>query len=61
VISPEQEMHIYAIRPCNDKHGVDLMSDALPFGRLWYLEVRHAIEYAKHRSRAHDAVIHVYD
>jgi hypothetical protein len=23
-------------RPRNDHHGVDLISDALPFGRLWY-------------------------
>jgi hypothetical protein len=41
--------------------GVDLISDALPFGRPWYLEVSDAIECAKHRSRSHDAVIRVYD
>ena len=34
---------------------------ALPFGELWYLEVDHAIGYAKHYSRSHDAVIRVYD
>jgi hypothetical protein len=39
----------------------DLISDALPFGGLWYLEVRQAIDYAKHQSRSHDAVIRVYD
>jgi hypothetical protein len=44
-----------------DKRGVDLISDALPFGRLWYLEVSNAIDYAKFRSRSHDAVIRVYD
>jgi hypothetical protein len=33
----------------------------LPFGRLWYVEVIDAIEYAKHRSRSHNAVIRVYD
>jgi hypothetical protein len=33
--------------PRKDKRGVDLISDALPFGRLWYLEVSHAIGYAK--------------
>ena len=45
-------------------HGVDLISDALPFGRLWYGEpnaVSHAIGYAEHYSRSHDAVIRVYD
>ena len=26
--------HIYEVRPRNDKRGVDLISDALPFGRL---------------------------
>jgi hypothetical protein len=36
-----------------DHRGVDLISDALPFGRLWYGEpngVSNAIDYAKHRS-----------
>ena len=47
-----------------DRRGVDLISDALPFGRLWYDEpnaVANAIGYAEHRSRSHDAVIRVYD
>jgi hypothetical protein len=29
-------MHDYEVRPRKDKRGVDLLSDALPFGRLWY-------------------------
>jgi hypothetical protein len=40
------------------------MSDALPFGHLWYGEPRavsNAIGYAKFRSRSHDALIRVYD
>jgi hypothetical protein len=44
--------------------GVDLISDVLPFGRLWYAEpdaISNAIGYAKFRSRSHDAVICVYD
>ena len=43
---------------------VDLISDALVFGRLWYGEpnaIGNAIGYAKHYSRAHHAVIHVFD
>jgi hypothetical protein len=47
-------------RPRKDKRGVDLISEALPFGRLWYGEpnaISNAVEYAKHRSRSHDAVI----
>ena len=42
----------------------DLISDALPFGRLWYSQpnaVSNAIGYAKHRCQSHDAVIRVYD
>ena len=53
--------HVYEVRPRKDKRGVDLISDALPFGRLWYTKPDDAIGYAKHRSRSHDAVIRVYD
>jgi hypothetical protein len=56
--------HAYEVRPRKDHRGVDLISDALPFGRLWYdgLDaVNNAIGYAKFRSRSHDAVIRVYD
>jgi hypothetical protein len=44
-----------------DKRGFDLISHALPFGALWYTKPDDAIEYAKFRSRSHDAVIRVYD
>jgi hypothetical protein len=57
-------MHAYEIRPRKDHRGVDLISDALPFGRLWYGEpiaITNAIGYARHRSRSHRAVIRVYD
>ena len=30
--------HVYEVRPRKDKRGVDLISDALPFGRLWYTQ-----------------------
>jgi hypothetical protein len=56
--------YVYEARPRKDKRGVDLISDALPFGRLWYGEpnaVGNAIGYAQHLSRSHDAVIRVYD
>jgi hypothetical protein len=53
--------HVYEVRPRKDKRGFDLISDGLPFGRLWYLEVSEAIGYAQFYSRSHDAVIHVYD
>jgi hypothetical protein len=51
-------------RPRTNKRGVDLASDALPFGRLWYGEpnaANNAIGYAKFFSRSHDAVIRVFD
>ena len=48
-------------RPRKDERGVDLISEALPFGGLWYLEVRHAVGYAQFQCRSHDAVIRVYD
>ncbi len=54
-------MHAYEVRPRKDHRGVDLISDALPFGRLWYTKPDHAIGYAKFRSRSHNAVIRVYD
>ena len=54
-------VHVYEIQPRKDKRGVDLISDALPFGRLWYKQVTDAVEYAKVRSRSHRAVICVFD
>jgi len=54
-------MHVYQVRPRKDHRGVDLISDALPFGRLWYSEPDAVVDYAKFFSRSHDAVIRVYD
>jgi hypothetical protein len=57
-------MEVYEVRPRKDHRGVDLISDVLPFGRLWYAEpdaISNAIGYAKFRSRSHHAVIRVYD
>ena len=56
--------HAYEVRPRKECRGVNLTSDALPFGRLWYGEpnaVSNAVDYTKFRSRSHDAVIRVYD
>ena len=50
--------------PRRDHRGVDLISNVLPFGRLWYGErdaIGTAIGYGKFYSRSHDAVIRVYD
>ena len=56
--------HVYEVRPRTDKRGVDLISDALRFGPLWYAgpnAISNAIGYAKFYSRPHNAVIRVYD
>jgi hypothetical protein len=60
----QSTIHVYEVRPRKDKRGVDLISDVLPFGRLWYGDanaVANAIGYAEHYSRSHRAVIRVYD
>ena len=31
-------VHVYEVRPRKDHRGVDLISDALTFGPLWYGE-----------------------
>jgi len=54
-------MHVYEVRPRKDHRGVDLISHALPFGRLWYDKPDHAIGYAQCFSRSHAALIRVYD
>ena len=48
------EMDVYEVRSRKDKRGVDLISDVLPFGRLWYGEpnaVSNAIGYAEQAAR----------
>jgi hypothetical protein len=47
--------------PAQRQTRLDLISDALPFGRLWYDKADNAIGYAMHSSRSHDAVIRVYN
>jgi hypothetical protein len=45
-----ESVRVYEVRPRKDKRGVDLISDALPFGRLRYGEpdaINYAIGYAK--------------
>ena len=52
---------VYEIRPRKDHGGFDLISNALPFGGLWYTKIPHGIGHAKFRSRSHHAIIRVYD
>ena len=61
---PTIRTDVYEIRPRADKHGVDLVSDALPYSPMWYRgpkAIRDAIDHAKFFSRSHDAAIRVYD
>jgi hypothetical protein len=57
-------IHVYEVRPRKDHRGVDLISDVLRFGRLWYdgpNAISNAIGYAENCGRSHNAVIRVYD
>jgi hypothetical protein len=60
----QSTMHVYEVRPRKDHRGVDLVSDVLPFGRLWHgglTAISNAIGYAQFHSRSDDALIRVYD
>jgi hypothetical protein len=39
------------VRPRKDHHGVDLISDALPFGGLWYPEPNAVCNAASNHNR----------
>ena len=57
-------MHTYEIRLRKDNDGVDIISDALPFGPLWCggsNAVANAIWFAQSYSRSHPALIWVLD
>ncbi len=43
-------MHTYEVQPLKDKRVFDLISDVLPFGRLWYGDanaVANAVGYGR--------------
>ena len=58
-------MHVYEVRPRSDERGVDLISNALPYGPtvVWPNRTQSEMRlvYAKFYSRSHDPVIRVYD
>jgi hypothetical protein len=53
--------HGYEIRPRKERGGVDLISDTLPFGRLWFRDANAAVRYARFVSHSHRANLIVYD
>jgi hypothetical protein len=57
---------LYEVRPHKSGNGVDLISDRLRYGPIWYAgpdAVRNAVAYAKYRSlsRSQRAKIRVLD
>jgi hypothetical protein len=46
-VAMSSSQYVYEGRPRKDKRGFDLISDALPFGRLWYTQPDDAVSYAK--------------
>jgi len=54
-------LRVYEVRLRKDHRGVDLVSDVLPLGGLWYTKPDDAVSYGKFFSRSHNAVIRVYD
>jgi hypothetical protein len=54
-------VHVYEVRPRKDKRGFDLISEALPFGRLWYQDANAALGYAQFYSRSQRAEVRVFD
>jgi hypothetical protein len=54
-------MDFYEVRPRKDPRGFDLISEALPFGRLWYQQADAAISYAKFYSRSQPGEVRVFD
>ena len=54
----------YEIRPRKDRRGVNLISENLPYGALWYGEpnaVENAASYAKFNAGSEPAVISILD
>src|SRR5262249_19931999 len=52
----QNERRIERFERIGRPRGVDLTSEQLPFGRLWYGESDDAIGYTMHYSRSHDTV-----
>jgi hypothetical protein len=55
---------VYEIRPREDRRGVNLISDRLPYGALWYGEpnaVENAASYAVFNAGSEPAEIRIVD
>jgi hypothetical protein len=54
-------VHLYEVRPRKDRRGFDLLSESLPFGRLWYQQADAAVGYAKFYSRSQPGEVRIFD
>ena len=61
MVAMTSSQHVYEVRPRGDHRGVDLISEVLPFSRLWCTKPDDAVSYAKFFSRSNNVVIRVYD
>ena len=52
-------MHMYEVRPRKDKRGFDLISDALPFGRLGFCESNGVVTIAVRQAVHFVAILRV--
>jgi hypothetical protein len=60
----DKATHLYEVRPRKDRRGFDLISEALPFGRLWYGEpnaVSNAVNYAKFHNASRSRLEQLFD
>jgi hypothetical protein len=58
---PEIQRRFESVRPRKERRGFDLISEALPFGRLWYRQAHAAASYAKFYSRSQPGEVRVFD
>ena len=55
---------VYEVRPRQSRDGVDLISDQLRYGPIWYAgpdAVRNAVAYAKYRSLSRSQRAEIYE
>ena len=63
-MSEGEVTEVYEIRPRKDQRGVDLISEALPFGSLWYSgpnAVESAAGYAAFSADGKPGVIKIFN
>jgi len=54
ILQCERSRALHEVRPRKDQRGMDLISNALPFGRLWYEGGAQAVEMTSSTPRLFD-------